>query len=725
MPGPTVYELAQTTKPCSVVAVDGIVESTIWFKTAPLDRTFCYRVAQLQLITNSCDQGFVDNQGAGSWSWFELSILADATSTEPRVKVGVPLVYRSHCNVLGSKTLLKNYGVVFDRRVDLLNEFEIGNVIAVRVCAQYQGWVNFAKDAKILVKTLDTDAFAPNTWSLSPPEEGSYSVSTQKQCHVSSVDHNLQSAAWFSTPPLDAKILRRIESIQLFTNARNQGWASNPEAGSWTWFDIVVFESEDSTTPKVKNGQSLEWISHYTDIGQSTAAYREGKKFDRTHEMLTLLEPGDVITVRVCAQFTGWEHYAHDGRLAVQVSTKDLSGLKCELQDDYGEARVQVGQLEDQLQKFLDRITPQDGPTVISVEADILKNTLRSDQTFEEVDHPLRLLSLDGGAVRGIASARILKEVEDTMERLTGDPTTKPCDYFDMIAGTSTGGLIAVMLGRLRMTVQECIDAFNEMAETIFTNPFKDTDFLLTGAKYKASVLERAIKDVVASQLDSEDAIMLDQDNKCKSFVVAIRSTSLTDINSVTLLRTYNNPKVENSFSDAKIWEACRATSAAPTYFPGCTINGVQYVDGGVGHGNPVLLLQTEAKLVFGPNRPIGCLLSIGTGRFPNVDISKYQSGLQATMILTAFVSVATNTEYANYQARMASEPGTYFRLNPGIKIVEADGTVNWGKLISFDDWAGMPELVRITEEYLEGDEEKKIVEECAQKLASVEKLSK
>ena len=71
---------------------------------------------------------------------------------------------------------------------------------------------------------------------------------------------------------------------------------------------------------------------------------------------------------------------------------------------------------------------------------------------------PLRILSLDGGGVRGISSLSILKEVmrqiaQEYEADNPGSPelSPRPCEYFDLICGTSTGGLIALMLGRLRM----------------------------------------------------------------------------------------------------------------------------------------------------------------------------------------------------------------------------------------------------------------------------------
>lgn len=77
----------------------------------------------------------------------------------------------------------------------------------------------------------------------------------------------------------------------------------------------------------------------------------------------------------------------------------------------------------------------------------------------------LALLSLDGGGIRGLSSLYI---VQSLMEQLDPENPPKPYDCFDLIGGTSTGGLIALMLGRLRMTVDECIEAYLELMPTVF-----------------------------------------------------------------------------------------------------------------------------------------------------------------------------------------------------------------------------------------------------------------
>lgn len=71
--------------------------------------------------------------------------------------------------------------------------------------------------------------------------------------------------------------------------------------------------------------------------------------------------------------------------------------------------------------------------------------------------------------------------------------TPKPCEVFDMIGGTSTGGLIAIMLGRLQMTVEQAIGEYDNLSKVVFG---KKKPFFLDG-KFKATNLENAIKGII------------------------------------------------------------------------------------------------------------------------------------------------------------------------------------------------------------------------------------
>jgi hypothetical protein len=125
----SVKEIASSSTPVLVEATSEAVVSQIWFKTVPIDRPFSYRAVQLQLQTDSSDQGHETGVEPGSWSWFELVIFEDAHTDKPRLKDGKELVWRSHGNrtdPLDVKvSMARHFGVVFDRRHDLLDALEV------------------------------------------------------------------------------------------------------------------------------------------------------------------------------------------------------------------------------------------------------------------------------------------------------------------------------------------------------------------------------------------------------------------------------------------------------------------------------------------------------------------------------------------------------------------------------------------------------------------------
>ncbi|KAL1978749.1 hypothetical protein VTN31DRAFT_1608 [Thermomyces dupontii] len=82
----------------------------------------------------------------------------------------------------------------------------------------------------------------------------------------------------------------------------------------------------------------------------------------------------------------------------------------------------------------------------------------------------LRILSFDGGGIRGLSSLLILENIMEKIRESKGlKDVPRPCEQFDLIGGTSTGGIIAIMLGRLGMSVDECIRAYRKFAQQAFT----------------------------------------------------------------------------------------------------------------------------------------------------------------------------------------------------------------------------------------------------------------
>jgi patatin-like phospholipase/acyl hydrolase len=132
----------------------------------------------------------------------------------------------------------------------------------------------------------------------------------------------------------------------------------------------------------------------------------------------------------------------------------------------------------------------------------------------------LCLLSLDGGGVRGLSSLFILKQLMESIDPLN---PPKPCDYFDMIGGTSTGGIIAIMLGRLRMAIDECIDEYRSLSDRVFTHcKHRMTWRGNLQGRFDHDALVQATKDLLRRKNMDEDALLKDPlgDTGCATSVL-------------------------------------------------------------------------------------------------------------------------------------------------------------------------------------------------------------
>ncbi|KAJ1307827.1 hypothetical protein OPQ81_001909 [Rhizoctonia solani] len=331
---------------------------------------------------------------------------------------------------------------------------------------------------------------------------------------------------------------------------------------------------------------------------------------------------------------------------------------------------------------------------------------------------PLRLLSLDGGGVRGISSLRILKDIMDRIR-----PGARPCDYFDLIAGTSTGGLIAIMLGRLRMSVDDCIQHYHRLAKQIFKrNPAAQVGSLaIMEHRFSPDNLEEAIKDIVARMTPSNTK-MADHHQRCaRTFVVAVRKNNLNN-HAARRIRSYATQR--QSADTCEIWEAGRATSAAPSYFPPIKLKDEHgqlrsYIDGGLGYNNPSKELLNEAREVFGPGHTIGCFLSIGTGRDHNTG---FQDVRRLSSAYDAFKAIALSSEQAHRELEeyFSKAPGVYLRFNAGARLVGTDGDEDFAKQVALEDWHKMGQIETLTSQYLAEEGTMKRVKRCAERLSRI-----
>ncbi|KAG9125193.1 hypothetical protein FRC07_008615 [Ceratobasidium sp. 392] len=240
------------------------------------------------------------------------------------------------------------------------------------------------------------------------------------------------------------------------------------------------------------------------------------------------------------------------------------------------------------------------------------------------------------------------------------------------------------MLGRLRMSVQDTIQAYVGLAEGVFS----ETKWIWKEGTYRASNLERAIKVIVgrygipetnraevpAQERDERDAkvgsnvrMLEREDNKdrCRVFVCSVTADNFS---SPTLFRTYIVPA--NTVADCYIWEAARATSAAPKFFKPIIIeeNGVKmrYIDGGLRCNNPTKELLSEAANYFA-GRTVACILSIGTGRRGKIQLPDVGlvPKLQLLKVISLLQKISLDCEQTHQElAHRLHNQGTYFRFN-------------------------------------------------------------
>lgn len=123
----------------------------------------------------------------------------------------------------------------------------------------------------------------------------------------------------------------------------------------------------------------------------------------------------------------------------------------------------------------------------------------------------LNRMLLDGGGFRGLSSLYLLKEIMTRLSAKVDKSVPRPllpCDYFDLIVGTSTGGLIAAMLGIFHMDVDTCIAEYIKMGPKIFPEegplakfkPFQHGKIMLKKPRFKAEPLEKAIQEMEAQR---------------------------------------------------------------------------------------------------------------------------------------------------------------------------------------------------------------------------------
>ena len=213
---------------------------------------------------------------------------------------------------------------------------------------------------------------------------------------------------------------------------------------------------------------------------------------------------------------------------------------------------------------------------------------------------PFHILSLSGGGYRGLFTIDILAKLENKYGRPIGE-------CFDLIAGTSIGGIIAIGLTMGR-TAAEIRDVFIEHGEVIFptiapprTKIGAFWQILKGGAKRNPDPLRNTIETIIGQGKKIRDA---------KTYLI-VPSIDMTKGS----VRMFKTPHTENLFFDKDLFavDVAMATSAAPTIFPMAKINASSFVDGGLVANSPDACALHEAQHFLGQTLDDINILSIGT----------------------------------------------------------------------------------------------------------------
>lgn len=297
---------------------------------------------------------------------------------------------------------------------------------------------------------------------------------------------------------------------------------------------------------------------------------------------------------------------------------------------------------------------------------------------------PKRILCIDGGGLKGILPASILANLEDSFG-------VKVVDQFDLIVGTSTGGIIALGLG-LGLSPKEIVNFYEEKGPLIFdqqtngvpqlldliTNSFSkilSSSRRLVQSKYDGSALSRELNAVFGEKRIGD----------CATRIVVPAYDSET--NKPYIFKTAHHVRLRTDYQKLAS-HAALATSAAPTYFPAYSFDGgVSIIDGGVWANNPMGIAAVEAVSMLGWSAGNTRMLSLGCGERllsskPNAGLV---SALRGAWIVETLMQAQSHHSEATAKLILGHTPQTpcLIRVNPhlGEKYRKLDNAAVMGEM--------------------------------------------
>ncbi|NEO51868.1 MAG: patatin-like phospholipase family protein [Okeania sp. SIO3B5] len=228
-----------------------------------------------------------------------------------------------------------------------------------------------------------------------------------------------------------------------------------------------------------------------------------------------------------------------------------------------------------------------------------------------------KILSLDGGGIRGVIAARILIEIEKQIKEQKGQSLHQ---YFDLVAGTSTGSIIATLVATgtesaniLKLYQEEGINIFPYQSRLSPKRLPLILKYGISAPKFSNEGLIKVLKKYFLRQ--DGTAIRLQEINEINLLIVAYNMF----LESPTIF-VNNHPEIPKQtiwYDNLPLWEICASSSSAPTYFPAYELkNGdlsLPHIDGGIAANNPTLAAISHG-IKLGHKLEDISIISIGTG---------------------------------------------------------------------------------------------------------------
>jgi Leucine-rich repeat (LRR) protein len=327
-----------------------------------------------------------------------------------------------------------------------------------------------------------------------------------------------------------------------------------------------------------------------------------------------------------------------------------------------------------------------------------------------------RILSLDGGGMKGMATVRLLRELESR----TGKPIA---DLFDLIVGTSTGAMLAVALGLRRMNLDECENIYKVLGQRVFTRPMASKDkeeswmesfyrtfqtktqhvrAVVVGCKHDTSIYESMLKEYCTFTANGDCLSNTMIDTACLSSPKVALVSTLASVCPATpfVFRNYEfsqsaAPLIAEGLAHQgsakhQVWEGVRASSAATYYLDEFICQGSKFQDGAVTANNPAMVALQEARLLWPEVQP-ELLISIGTGDTPQTK----RGNSMSSFMDTGSILIESATSVRRVSEALATilplVPGlTYHRfcsedVRCGMELDEVD-PVAWDRLEAATD---------------------------------------